>query len=138
MGLGLRVFLVDPNDSLKRLPVSRYERLLNRAPEESLPQYANNRVRYILAVVDLLNRRPVEILRLQCSYLSFDSEGKLAIAEFDREARLAIQSVTPLLFGRQGEKVINARHRFAKRRFENEYLWMPSPKIKEAIIDTIF
>ena len=59
MGFSQRTFLVNEDDSLLRLPLTRYERLLQRDPEERFPQYAGKRIRYILAVVDLLNRRPV-------------------------------------------------------------------------------
>ena len=75
MGISLRVFLVNDDDSIQRLPLARYEKLIRRDPNERLTQYAGKRVRYILTVVDLLNREPVEILRIQYSYLFFDSEG---------------------------------------------------------------
>ncbi len=65
MGMSLRVLFVNDDDSIQRFPPARYERLLERNPKERLSQYAGKRVRYILVVVDLLNREPVETLRVQ-------------------------------------------------------------------------
>jgi hypothetical protein len=75
MGISLRVFFVDDDDSIERFPLAWYERVIQRDPEERLPQYANKRIRYILLVVDLVDRKPIEILRVKYSYLSFDSGG---------------------------------------------------------------
>ena len=59
MGLSIRVFIVEDDDSINRLPLAQYERLLKRDPNESLPKYAGRRIRYALIVVDLVNRRPI-------------------------------------------------------------------------------
>jgi len=58
MGLSIRIFTVEEDDTLKRLPMTRFDRLLKRDPDESLPKYAGKRVRYALIVVELINRRP--------------------------------------------------------------------------------
>jgi len=76
MGIGLRIFLVNDDDSLERLAVARYERLLRRDPKERLPQYAGKRVRYALVAYEVENRIPVEILKIEYNYLSLDSEGR--------------------------------------------------------------
>ena len=80
MGLSIRIFIVGDDDTLGRFPFARYERLLNGEPEERFTKYAGKRVRYILAVVDLVDRIPVSILRTECSYLNFDSKGKIDMA----------------------------------------------------------
>jgi hypothetical protein len=49
----------------KCVGLSRYERLLKDDPEECFPQYTGKRVRYALAMVDLVNRKPTEILRME-------------------------------------------------------------------------
>ena len=45
MGIGIRVFLVDDNDSLQRIPLAQLERLLRFDRGESLPEYARKRIR---------------------------------------------------------------------------------------------
>ncbi len=36
------------------------------------------------------------------------------------------------------KQVINASHRFAKRRYEHEFKWKPSRKVEEAIVGLVF
>lgn len=138
MGLSTRIFLVDDDDSLHRLALAQYERLLRGDPEESVPQYAGKRVRYALVVVDLVNRRPLEIVHVEYFWLSFDSEGRLDRSEKEKEARLAIQAIPPLLGENNTQQLIDARHRFAKRRYDSKYRWSPTSEIEEAIIAAIF
>ena len=77
MGLGTRIFIVNDDDTIKRMPMKRYHRLFKRDPEERFLEYAGNRIRYVLVVLALKNRKPVEILRIQYSYLAFDQKGRL-------------------------------------------------------------
>lgn len=93
MGTGLRVFLGNDDSSLKRFPLARFERLFQGHPEERLPEYAGKRVRYALVIVDLVNRKPFEILGIQYPILTFDSEGKIDAAELEKEMRLGVDMV---------------------------------------------
>jgi hypothetical protein len=77
MGLSIRIFVIEEDDTIKHLPLARYERLLKRDPNESLPKYA-------------------------------------------------------------GQRVIDARHKFAKKRYFDKYRWEPSDKIIAAIGEAIF
>ncbi len=140
MGISLRIFIVDDDDKLQRLPLARYDRLLAPNSKECMPQYAGKRVRYALVVVDLINRTPVEILRFEYSFLSFDAEGRIDPTESEKEARLAFEILPPLpfLFDKPTDNVIEARHLFSKKRFENEYKWTPAPRIEDAIVNAVF
>ena len=131
MGISLRIFLVNDDDSIQRLALARYDRLLERDPKERLPQFAGKRIRYALVVVDLVNREPVEILRIQYSYLSFDPAGRIDPAYVKEEARLAFDVLPP-------SPVIEARHIFAKKRYESQYKWTPVQEIETAIMIAIF
>lgn len=138
MGLSIRIFIVDEDDSLHRLALAQYERLLRDDPAESIPEYAGKRVRHALVIVDLVNRRPVEIVHAEFSWLSFDSEGRLDRSEKEKEARLAMQAIPPLLGEEDSEQLIDARHRFAKKRYDSEYRWKPTAEIEAAIVAAIF
>ena len=138
MGLSLRIFLVDEDDSLKRLPMARYKRLLSREPKESLKQYAGQRIRCALVVVDLVDGKPVRIEHVQYSIISFDSEGRIDQSEKGKEARLAMEIRPPLVDVSQSSQVIYARHRFAKKRYDSKYTWKPSREIEEAIVAEVF
>ena len=71
MGLSIRIFVVEDDDTINRLPLARYERLLKRDSDERLLEYAGKRVRYALIVVDLFNRRPIEIVNDEFGFLFF-------------------------------------------------------------------
>ncbi len=138
MGVSLRVFLVLDDDSLQRLPLSRFERLFRGHPKEHLPQFSGKRLRYALVAVDLVNRKPVEIRHIQYAYLSFDSEGKIDAAEREKKMRLSVDMVAPVATRHESLNVVDAEHRFAKKRYDSEYKWTPSPEIETAIIKAIF
>ena len=138
MGLSIRVFIVEDDDSIKRLPLAQYERLLKRDPNESLPKYAERRIRYALIVVDLVNRRPIEIVRDQFGFLDFDDEGQLKIGEHEKKESVAFDILAPILSDRTNSRVINARHKFAKKSFLDKFSWAPTDEIIAAIAKAIF
>ncbi len=139
MGNGLRIFLIHDNNSLCRLSLARFERLLRRETKESLPQYAGKRIRYAIAILSLSGRKPLAINRIDYSILSFDAEGRIDISERERQTRLAIESMPPLLEQKDHlRQVIDARRHFAKKRYEHDFKWTPSPAIEAAIAAAIF
>jgi len=77
MMLGTRIFIVKEDDSLQRLSLKRYNRLIKGHPDEGLMQFAGKRIRYALIVLEMINRKPVEILTTEYSFLAFDSRGRL-------------------------------------------------------------
>ena len=138
MGLGTRIFIVNEDDTLKRMPMRRYHRLFKRDPKERFLEYASNRIRYVLVVLELKNRKPVEILRIQYSYLAFDQKGRLQEDERERAARLSMEMIKPSPPEEESNHVIDARYKFAKKRFSREFRWEPSPEIETAIFKAIF
>lgn len=138
MGLGTRIFIVNDEDTLKRMPLKRYHRLFRRDPEERYPEYASKRIRYVLVVLKLENRKPLEILRIQYAYLAFDPEGRLLEDEREKKARLSMDMLKPMQSEQAPNHVIDARYKFAKKRFDSEYRWNPSPQIEAAIFKAIF
>lgn len=138
MGTSLRVFLVNDDDSIERLPMARYERLLSDEQGESCPQYAGRQIRYALVMLTLVDRKPVEIEQIQYSFLSFDSEGRLDPAEQEKESRLAMEILPPVSTDPHSQQVIDARHYFARRRYESKYTWKPTHEIEEAIVGAVF
>jgi hypothetical protein len=138
MGISLRIFLINDDDSIERLSLRRYERLTRNDPDERLPQYSGRRVRYAEIVVEFDQRKPVRILRIQYFIMSFDSEGRIDVAEQENESILAMDVLPSYNIDQQPSQVIDARHRFAKKRFDNKYRWRPTPAIEVSIVDAIF
>jgi len=138
MGLGTRIFIVKEDDTLQRLTLKRYNRLIKGHPDEGLMQYAGKRIRYALIILEMINRKPVEVLMTEYSFLAFDSNGRLDAGEREKAARLAMDTLEPILPGKKPDRVIDAKHKFAKRRFYDRYIWKPSPEIETAIQRAIF
>jgi hypothetical protein len=138
MGLGTRIFIVRADDSLQRLTLKRYNRIIKGYPDEGLMQYAEKRIRYALIVLEMINRKPAEILMAEYSFLAFDSKGRLDAGEREKAARLAMDTLEPILPGKKLERLIDAKHKFAKKRFDDRYIWKPTPDIETAIQRAIF
>jgi hypothetical protein len=138
MGLGTRIFIVNDDDTLKRMPMKRYHRLFKRDPEERFLEYAGNHIRYVLVVLELKNRKPVEVLKIQYSYLAFDQKGRLRENERERAARLSMEMIKPLLPEEESNHVIDTGYKFAKKRFDREFRWEPSAELETAIFQAIF
>ncbi len=75
MGMSVRVFLVDDNDSLQRIPMARLDRLLHFDRRESLPQYAGKRVRCAMVFLEVAGRQVLAIRNIDYFLLSFDDKG---------------------------------------------------------------
>jgi hypothetical protein len=138
MGTGFRVFLVNDDDSLYRMPLARYERLLRFEPQERLPAYAGKRVKCALVVLDVLGRTPLGIRKIDHFMLSFDAEGRIDTNEWDRETQLVGEMVDSHRGASPDAKLVDARGRFARKRYFHEFKWVPTPQVKENIITTIF
>jgi hypothetical protein len=138
MGLGLRIFFIDNDNKIKKIPLSRFERIFARDPKELHPEYNDTRIRYAEVIVEMENRKPISILRIHYGYLLFDSKGRVDQEFLDREAQVAIGMLPPLSISRESEKVINADDKFAQKRFKHEFTWAPTKELEDAIIAKVF
>ena len=137
MGVSVRVFLVDDNDSLQRIPMTRLDRLLQFDRRENLQQYAGKRVRCAMAFSEVAGRRVLSIRNIDYFWLSFDDKGRINKKEWEKGMRLGMELLPSIPDGEHPKQVINAQHRFAKRRYEHEFKWKPSRKVEEAIVTAI-
>ena len=137
MGMSVRVFLVDDNDSLQRIPMAKLDRLLHFDRRESLPQYAGKRVHCAMAFSDVAGRQVLSIRNIDYFWLLFDDKGRIDKDEWEKGMRLGMELLPSILDGEHPKQVINAQHRFAKRRYEYEFKWKPSRKVEQAIMAAI-
>jgi hypothetical protein len=138
MGTGYRVFIFDDNDGLRSLPMARYNRLRRQEPGERLEEYAGKRVRCALVILEVEKRKPIAIERIDYMLVPFDAEGRIDSAELERRAKLAVQCLPPYIHDERLGRIIDARSRFARKRYEQDFTWRPSPGIQAAIIAAIF
>ena len=138
MGYGFRIFFVEDDDSLHPIPRARFDRLLNFDQDESIPEYAGEKKRCAIIVLEVKGKTPLEIYHIDYIRLSFDAKGRIDKPEFDRVSHLAVQSFSPDLGDEQSGNVIDANRQFNQRRYEHEVLWNPTPEIEYAIGEAIF
>lgn len=138
MGFGLRIFFIDENDKIIRVPMARFERIRDMDPKESLPEYRNSRIRYAEIIVELQNRKPISIARIVYGYLQIDSEGKVDREFLNMEGQVAINMMPSIPLPGEPENVVHASNRFAQKRFKDEFTWTPSFELEQEIIKKSF
>ena len=89
-------------------------------------------------MLDVLGRTPLGIRHIEHFMLSFDAEGRIDTNEWDREIQLVGEMVDSHVGESLDAKLVDARGRFARKRYFHEFKWIPTPRVKENIITTIF
>jgi len=138
MGFGFRIYFIDEDDKITRIPLTRFERIRDRDPKESLSEYKNSRIRYAEIILELKNRKPISIARIVYAYLQFDSEGKVDKEFLNMEGQAAISMMPSIPLPGNPENVVQANDRFAKKRFKDEFTWTPSFQLEQEIIKKSF
>ena len=138
MGVSIRVFIIEEDDTVHKLSHAAYERLIRQDPNERLLKYAGQRVRYALIAVQMKNRKPVDILHIEESFFTFDSNGRLVFSDRDERIKLVFESLTPIEENQPEKKVVDARHYFTRKKYKDKFTWKPTDQIAETIVGMIF
>jgi hypothetical protein len=138
MGTGCRILLFDDNESLQQLSMARLDRLLRFDRGESLPHFGGKRVRFARVFVETAGRQILAITHIDYFLLPFDSKGQINKKEWEKGMRLGLELLPSLINDQHTKQIVDARHRFAKRRYEHEFKWKPTRKVEEAIVAAIF
>jgi hypothetical protein len=134
MGFGFRAFLIDEHDRPHRLPAD----MLLGESKKACPDYAGKRVRYMLAVLVVANRKPLYIYLIECGYMAFDKMGRPDEHYKKQEMRSAVNCIQAIGLEEKKDRVIDASHQFAARRYRHVYKWKPTPKLIHEIRKVIF
>ena len=138
MGFGFRIFLINEADKITRIPATRFDRIRDRDSKESLPQYKNSCIRYAMVILELENRQPISIARIDYGYLVFDSEGRVDQKFLDTEGQVAISMMPSIPLPGEPENIVHASDRFAQKRFKAEFTWTPSFELEQKLIKKSF
>jgi len=91
-----------------------------------------------MVFVEVGSKQVLAIQDIQYSVLTFDAKGCVDNKEWEKGMRLGMDLLPPLLNEQYPRQVVDAHHRFAKRRYEHEFKWKPSKKVEEAIVTAAF
>ncbi len=138
MGITFRVFLIDGDDSIKKLSNAKFNRLLSDDSKGGLPEYANRKLRYAMPVLTIDGRTVFNVLRIDFGYLSFDSNGMLDKTYRQEEIGAAIGSMPPFTRSYEQSNVVDAVHKFKAKIYKDKFSWEPTECITERIMELIF
>jgi hypothetical protein len=133
MGISSRMFLLDQDDHLYRLPNSTFERMRQDSGSHPITRFASQRVRMADLLVELLDRQPIRIVRSTYGIFTFNADGCFDPNTFERQqwAR-AEQALAPLSIEVGGTStVVDAKSRFVAQGGN----WTPSPALAYRIDD---
>ena len=131
MGLSFRMFLLDQDDVLYRLPNKKFAQMLRDPTSYRLSRFAGARVRMTDVAVELLDRQPIRVVWITFAYLTFDAKGYFDASAFDRHQRARAELGLALPIGEPGGTgaVVDAANRFIAQ----GGLWAPSRILQRRI-----
>jgi hypothetical protein len=91
MRVALRHFLLDREGALYRLPSAGLDRMLQIPTRHRLPRLAGQRVRSAEVAVEMMNGRPLRVVRSVFNMLTFKSDGTLVPPLRDRHVRARVE-----------------------------------------------
>ena len=131
--LSVRSFLLDDQDCIFRLPLSRSVAMLQDPEVNLYAQFAGKRVRGTEVIVELVGRLPSRIVRMVYFILAFDENGVLK-KELHEQQAMARYSLHVNVIGsteREDAKVLDAADRFLASGGQ----WKPTPVLEARIRD---
>lgn len=137
MGFGFRVFIFD-NNNIKQISLAKYNRLIHGYKNESIPEYAGKRIRTAVVIVETENRKPMNILNIDCEYVNVDKDGKFDQSEREEKMIDAMRMMDIPTDNDSPKNVIDSSSHFAQKRFRNKYLWTPTDHEIQMIKEQIF
>ena len=131
MGISCRMYLLDQDDTLYRLPSAKFNRMLRDPTTYRLPRFAGRRVRMTDVAVELIDRQPSRVIWITFAFLAFDDDGHFDLATFDRHqrARAELALALPSLEPKNDEIVLDAADRFVAQGGR----WTPSRALQRRI-----
>ena len=134
MGIGCRRFIVDDEGRLVRLRNTIFERLLRDPQHHTMPALAGQRVRMAEILVQLANRRPIEVIRRVYFVVGFDEAGRLDTTRFQSQQWALAESALDRGFAGSSDdaRVLDAASRFIAQGGR----WRPSSEFARHIDDT--
>jgi hypothetical protein len=131
MGFSCRIFLLDRDDVLYRVPATKFYQMLCSPRTHRLPQFAGTRLRMTEVIVTLFNREAIGIARITFGFFAVDGKGYFDRKAFERHqwarAELAMDSV--FAESSPSTKIVNASTRFAAQGGR----WTPSKSLEQRI-----
>ena len=132
MRVAFRHFLLDRVEALYRLPSATLDRMLQDPTCHRLSRLAGQRVRSAEVTVEMMNGRPVRIVRSVFNMLTFKSDGTLVPPLQDRHVRATAELALAVETSPRNAGIAEASARFVARGGQ----WTPSAALRRRIEQT--
>jgi hypothetical protein len=132
MRVAFRHFLLDSEGTLYLLPSAALDRMLHNPTRHRLARFAGRRVRSAEVVVEMMNGRPLVVLRSVFNMLTFKSDGTMVSPLRDRHVRARAELALALDSPAPRASVAEASTRFVARGGQ----WKPPPALVRRIEQT--
>ena len=131
MEISCRMFLLDKDDSLYRLPNAKFDQILRDPTSCRLTRFAGSRVRMTDVAVELIDRQPICVVWITFGFLTFDEDGYFDLAAYDRHqrARAELALALPTTETKSERMVVDATNRFVAQGGR----WTPSRALQQRI-----
>jgi len=133
MGISCRIFLLDKDDSLYRLPNAKFDQILRDPTSCRITRFAGTRVRMTDVAVELIDRQPIRVVWITFGFFAFDDDGYFDLTAYDRHqrARAELALALPTTEPKSERMVVEAANRFVAQGGR----WTPSRTLQR-LIDT--
>jgi hypothetical protein len=127
-----RYYLIADDGKIHRLARNTFYKLLEQKIPAPLPEFNGKRVKLATVNVRLDGRRAIAVARASYTFITFDANGFFDSTEWDAATEATIETWTvPTL--PSSSPFIDARARFADRRYELEQTWQPSDDLRRQL-----
>jgi hypothetical protein len=133
MGYSYQRYLVAMDDTLYRMTNTAFDQMLHDPTRCLVPELAGQRVRTVEVVVEVIDRKPVAVVRRSFAILGFDDAGCVDVTRLRKQQHARIENALAPVFADpyRDEKVIDAGGQFIAQ----GGTWTPSPALSRAIAD---
>lgn len=132
MSTSPRYYLIADDGKVHRLARTIFYKLLEQKIPTPLPEFIGKRAKLARVNVRLDGRRAIAVTRASYTFITFDANGFFDSTEWDAATESTIETWTvPTL--PSSAPVIDARARFADRRYELEQTWQSSDDLRRQL-----
>ena len=131
MGTGVRYYIVENDDTIRRISTARFIRLTAEGSTDRRPEYAGQRIRFAEIHVDFVDRRPTAIRKAHFGHMCFDRRGRFDASEWIDVFMAGVDKYLARF-----EPPGNARERReveARQRIRRAHDWKPSRSLKSRL-----
>jgi hypothetical protein len=145
MSTAFRVYYLEDSGDWARFPAKRYWDFYTG--QRPIPEFAGKTIRFVTLAVELVDRRPHEVLQHWPSVARIDDSGfepkqdkELAFRGGGTKARRAMagwMGNDAKANVRSESNLVDARDRFLIKAYEDQLVWEPNPRQLEALYDAV-